>query len=63
MNIQEFKDEFTVRGPVDAFFQSGYADDIFGEVDKMQDCEFCHSRYNPNNLRRKRRHESGACQQ
>lgn len=24
-------------------------------------CESCHSRYNPNNNTRKRRHESGAC--
>ena len=24
-------------------------------------CESCNSRYNPNNILRKRRHESGAC--
>jgi len=56
--MTEFKDELTISGPFEAFCQPGY---IPREVTKFVECEFCHSRYNPNNLGRKRRHESGAC--
>lgn len=61
MNISEFKDDFTVSGPFQAFCQPGYVPDVARKVTKLVDCEFCHSHYNPNNLTRKRRHESKEC--
>lgn len=28
---------------------------------KLLQCEFCKSNYNPDNIKRKKRHESGVC--
>jgi hypothetical protein len=61
MNLTEFRDELTISGPFEAFCQPGYIPKD-REVVRLEECEFCHSRYNPYNLNRKRKHESRACQ-
>lgn len=62
---QKFQDGVTVSGPLEAFFQPRFDEEepriLYCESDKRARCEFCHSRYNADNLIRKRRHESGEC--
>lgn len=60
--MAEFTDELAISGPFEAFCRPGETPPTLREVVKLEKCEFWHSRYNPDNLNRKRRHESGACQ-